>query len=401
MKLQTEAIRAGSGSGFDAAQCGKAMPFRKALIFFSERLRLELPHGGVASLRKAGSAGEAKPHRTVRRQSREMRKRKARISWLCLPAAGLLLIICQLGGGQQPLVAQTPTVTTQASDRYRIGPGDVLDIRILNRPQLSREAIRVEGNGMIRMPLIDGDVQAACRTEGELAKEIAERYLKFYRNPQVDVFIKEYHSRQVAIIGAVNEQGRFELQRRYRLLDLLAFAKGPSDKAGQTINIVRGPKTTLCDNQPSESETAADTLVSYRLSDTMSGIEKANPYVQPGDIITIPEADQVYVIGNVFTPKSLPLKEPMTVSRAIAMAGGPLQDAKTSHIKILRQEPGGTAKTEIYVDLSAIAKKRADDLALRPNDIIEVPTSAGKSVLRSLLGAVAPSISSLPIRIIP
>src|SRR2546428_5526550 len=139
-------------------------------------------------------------------------------------------------------VAQTPTVTTQANDRYRIGPGDVLDIRILNRPQLSREAIRVEGNGMIRMPLIDGEVQAACRTEGELSKEIADRYLKFYRNPQVDVFIKEYHSRQVAIIGAVNEQGRFELQRRYRLLDLLAFAKGPSDKAGQTINIVRGPK---------------------------------------------------------------------------------------------------------------------------------------------------------------
>ena len=298
-------------------------------------------------------------------------------------------------------VAQTPTITTQANDRYRIGPGDVLDIRILNRPQLSREAIRVEGNGMIRMPLIDGEVQAACRTEGELSKEIAERYLKFYRNPQVDVFIKEYHSRQVAIIGAVNEQGRFELQRRYRLLDLLAFAKGPSDKAGQTINIVRGPKMALCDNQPSDSETAADTLVSYRLSDTLSGVERANPYVQPGDIITIPEADQVYVIGNVFTPKSLPLKEPMTVSRAIAMAGGPLQDAKTSHIKILRQEPGGIARTEIYVDLSAIAKKRADDLALQPNDIIEVPTSAGKSVLRSLLGAVAPSISALPVRIIP
>src|SRR5712691_2356858 len=74
-------------------------------------------------------------------------------------------------------VGQTPTVTTQANDRYRIGPGDVLDIRILNRPQLSREAIRVEGNGMIRMPLIDGEVQAACRTEGELSKEIADRYL--------------------------------------------------------------------------------------------------------------------------------------------------------------------------------------------------------------------------------
>jgi len=81
-------------------------------------------------------------------------------------------------------------------DRYRIGPGDVLDIRIYNRPQLSREAVRVEGNGMIRMPLIDTEIKAACQTEGELAKEISTRYAKYYKNLQVDVFIKEYHSRQ-------------------------------------------------------------------------------------------------------------------------------------------------------------------------------------------------------------
>src|SRR5678816_1845550 len=123
-------------------------------------------------------------------------------------------------------------------DRYRIGPGDVLDIRVYNRPQLSREAVRVEGNGIIRMPLVDNDIQAACLTEGELAKEISSRYARYYKNLQVDVFIKEYHSRQVAIIGAVNEQSRFELQRRVRLLELLTYAKGPSSKAGQTINVV-------------------------------------------------------------------------------------------------------------------------------------------------------------------
>jgi polysaccharide export outer membrane protein len=117
-----------------------------------------------------------------------------------------------------------PAFTPNADDRYRIGPGDVLDIRILNRPNLSRESVRVEGNGMIRMPLIEDEIQAACKTEGELAKEIADRYTKFYRKPQVDVFIKEYHSRQVAVIGAVNEQSRFELQRRVRLLELLTYS---------------------------------------------------------------------------------------------------------------------------------------------------------------------------------
>src|SRR6185437_13848136 len=66
----------------------------------------------------------------------------------------------------------------QQDDRYRIGAGDVLDVRIYNRPQLSRDAVRVEGNGMIRMPLIETEIQAACLTEGELAKEIAARYTK-------------------------------------------------------------------------------------------------------------------------------------------------------------------------------------------------------------------------------
>src|SRR5678815_5403720 len=129
-------------------------------------------------------------------------------------------------------------------DRYRIGPGDVLDIRIYNRPQLSREAVRVEGSGMIRMPLIENEIQAVCLTEGELAKEISSRYARYYKNLQVDVFIKEYHSKQVAVIGAVNEQSRFELQRRVRLLELLTYAKGPSAKAGQTINIVHSSNTS-------------------------------------------------------------------------------------------------------------------------------------------------------------
>src|SRR6185295_3222545 len=95
--------------------------------------------------------------------------------------------------GQQPV-----------DDRYRIGPGDVLDIRVFNRPQLSREA-RVDSNGMIQMPLIEGDIRAACRTESELAKDIATLYLKYQRNPFVNVFVKDYSSTPVAVIGAVEK----------------------------------------------------------------------------------------------------------------------------------------------------------------------------------------------------
>ena len=313
-------------------------------------------------------------------------------------AVGIILVILGIGAlvGAQPQSSPV-AAASQSPERYRIGAGDVLDIRIYNRPQLSRDAVRVEGNGMIRMPLIDGEIQAACKTEGELAKEISTRYARYYRNLPVDVFIKEYRAREVALIGAVTEQGRYQMQRRIRLLELLTFAKGPSDKAGQTINIVRAPRQDICAADPKQNDDGG--FITLKLNDTLRGDEQANPFVEPGDIVTIPEADQIYVVGNVYSPKSVPLKEPITVSRAIAMAGGPLRDSKTDRVHIVRQQPGG--QTEMYVNLSAIARKKETDLLLQPNDIVEVPESTGKSLIRSLLGAVAPSVAQMPVRVIP
>src|SRR5919106_3434719 len=302
----------------------------------------------------------------------------------CLMVLGILAV----GSAQQP-----------ADDRYRIGPGDVLDIRIHNRPNLTRENVRVEGNGMIRMPLIETEIQAACQTEGELAKEISTRYAKYYRNLQVDVFIKEYHSKQVAIIGAVNDQSRFKLQRRVRLLELLTYAKGPSTRAGQTINIVHSSTSSPC-KETDESDSSS-VFTSYKLSDVLQGDPKSNPYLEAGDIVTLPEADQVYIVGNVFMPLTIPLREPITLTRAIAMAGGLKQDTRQDKIRVLRQEPGSTVRKEMTVDLSAIEKKRSEDLALLPNDIIDVPTSAGKSFLRGLFQGFVPSVGQLPVRVVP
>jgi polysaccharide export outer membrane protein len=317
---------------------------------------------------------------------------------------GIVSAMLILGGADQIVRAQTSSTGTApaapATERYRIGAGDVLEIRVYNRPQLSRDAVRVEGNGMIRMPLIDGDIQAVCKTEGELAKDISLRYARYYRNLPVDVFIKEYHAREVALIGAVNEQGRYQMQRHIRLLELLTFAKGPSEKAGETINIVRGPRTDSCAGDTSAGANH-EGLISLRLNDTLRGEESANPYVEAGDIITIPEAEQVFVVGNVYAPKSLPLKEALTVSRAIAMAGGPLRDSKTDHVRVVRRSAGAGSQSEMFVNLTAIARKKEDDLVLQPNDIVEVPESTGKSLMRSLMGAVAPSVAQVPVRVIP
>lgn len=288
--------------------------------------------------------------------------------------------------------------TSPSSERYRIGPGDVLEVRVYKLPDLSRESLRVEESGTIRMPLINEDIPAACRTEGELAKDIASRYLTMMRNPQVDVFIKEYQSRPVAVIGAVNAPGRFQLQRRIRLLDLLSFAGGPAERAGGNIQVVHSTAYPSCD-PASAGRTDSLGINVFKLRDTLAGNARSNPYVRPGDVITVHEFEQIYVIGNVIRPSGFPLKEKITLSQAIAMAGGTLPDSATDRVHLLRQKSDGT-KQDFVVDLKAINKRRAPDVVLQPNDIVEVPTASGRRFLRNILEGVIPSIARAPVRVI-
>lgn len=320
----------------------------------------------------------------------------------CLKSIALALLALAMG---LSVYAQQPDKnaneqhgnSASAADLYRIGPGDVLDVRVFNRPQLSRDVVRVDNRGMIRMPLIDSDILAGCRTESELAGAVAALYLKYQRHPHVDVFVKDYSSKPVAVIGAVDKPGQFQLQRRVRLLELVSLAGGPTERAGQRILVAHNTEASSCN---AGSDANATGFESYDLTNTLKADEGSNPYVRSGDIISLPEAQQVFVVGNVFRPTSIPLKERITVSQAVAMAGGTMPDAKKESIRVLRQSPGSTTKTEIIVDLNAINKRKAEDIELKANDIVEVPTSTGKRILHSLISALAPGASSLPLRVI-
>jgi polysaccharide export outer membrane protein len=334
----------------------------------------------------------------------------------------LLLLSFYAGQAQQPpaasatISAKTPfTKTTQdspskaiasvASDtRYRIGPGDVIEVRVLKAPELSREAVRVDQRGMIRLPMLEDDIQAVCLTEAELAAKIARLYLDYKRDPNVSVFVKEFQSQPVAVIGAVNTPGQFRLQRQVRLLELLSFAGGPAERAGRNVDIIHGAGPDLCPGSASggRGQVNVDGLISYLLTDTLKGKDAANPFVRAGDIVSIPDADQVFVVGNVISPRAISLKDQqITVTRAIAMAGGPQQDSKRSRVRIVRQLPSSNEKQEIFVDLKAVEKRKAEDIVLLANDIVEVPSSTGKTILRALTGAIAPTLTQLPIRVIP
>ncbi|HXT63744.1 MAG TPA: polysaccharide biosynthesis/export family protein [Pyrinomonadaceae bacterium] len=323
-----------------------------------------------------------------------------------------MILVCICLCGLQALHAQ-PAVASTAVDmkashrsdnttdmRYRIGPGDVLEVRVARAPELSREAVRVDQSGHIRMPMLDDDIPAACLTEAELAQGIAKLYLKYKRDPHVDVFVKEFQSQPVAVIGAVRNPAQFKLQRQVHLLELMSLVGGPTETAGQTIQVVHAEGGMICEQSAGASITETGAFTTYKLNDTLHGTAEANPVVRPGDIISVPQADQVFVIGNVMKPTAIPLKEPLTLSKAIAMAGGTAPSTKRDKIRIIRQV-NGTEKQEITVDLTSIEKNQTQDVALVANDVIDVPVSGTKRLLRSLLGAVVPSVGQLPVRVIP
>jgi polysaccharide export outer membrane protein len=301
-------------------------------------------------------------------------------------------------------------------DQYRIGPKDILTIRVAAPeivPQFSSDAMEVNECGFIPLLSVQNETQneirAAGMTTNELQEQLRQFYTKYKRNPQVVVKVKEYNSQPVAINGAVVKPGQFQLRRPVRLLELLQFyAGGPTDRAGGRIQVARIPALGLCETQRpvNSSLTVVDdtvpTFLVLNLSDTLKGIEGSNPYLQPGDVVTLPEAKEAYVIGNVLRPGPVVLKEDnLTVSQAIARAGGTMPDSKKDKVRIIRQEQGGKESHTILVNLNAIDKHQAEDVALLPNDIIEVPTSGSKRLLRSLVGAIVPAVGQLPVRVIP
>lgn len=294
-----------------------------------------------------------------------------------------------------------PIIGGGSDDRYRIGPGDLLSVNVTDYAQLSSDSIRVDARGMILLPMLEGEIPATCRTEGELAKEIGVHYLKYLKQPMVKVFVREYQSQPVAVLGAVNAPGRFLLQRRLRLLELLTYVQGPDIRAGRSIQIIHAGTSQICDVPANETERASDVVVSLNLSETMRGVEAANPYVQAGDIITVPEADQYYLMGNVAKPAAYPLKDSISLTQAIVIAGGTLPDTRTDKVKIIRQASQGAPRTEIVVNLKTIAKQQDKEVMLQPNDIVEVPKASGASmVLKNALKSFLPMVTNLPMRVI-
>jgi polysaccharide export outer membrane protein len=282
--------------------------------------------------------------------------------------------------------------TADTGERYRIGFQDILDVQIFRHSELSQR-VAVSPNGTIVLFRLDHPVVAVCKTERELAEDIAAAYRESYlKDPRVNVVVAEQRSQSVAVIGAVEKPGNYFINRRYHLLEMIALAGGPNKEAGTRLLIARTGSTSQCRDKGDDTNGDQVTVADFKIRDIQEG--KQTFWMQPGDVVSVLESDVVYVYGDVKKQGSVRVKEPITLTQAIASAEGLRPTAKKGSIRILRQKQAGGDREELVFDLNQIDKGKLKDPYLESGDIVAVSEDGTKKILLGVASAVKSSVPS-------
>jgi polysaccharide export outer membrane protein len=319
------------------------------------------------------------------------------------------------GSAAQPGGRGSSAVLVSPEEDYRIGPNDVIDIRVENMPELT-QTFRVTAAGTFLMPFV-GRVSAAKKTTEELAQLIADSLRGDYlKDPRVSVSVKEFNSRSFFIQGSVRSPGVFQIEGRPSMLELLTLAGGLTETHGANAYIIRrikateqkGPepstaKTTAANDLNAEQESAPEETPKYELkSANINGLLKGrfdqDVLLEPGDIINIPSSDVFFVAGEVNAPGSFALKEGTTLRQAISLAQGTNYKAALNRGVVYRENAKNGKREEVQVDIGAVMGGKKEDVLIMANDIIMVPNSRTKTLGGALLKAFGmTTITRMPI----
>lgn len=256
---------------------------------------------------------------------------------------------------------------------------------------------------------LENQIYGLCQSEEDLSVTVQKEFAKMLRDPKVVVRILDRSNRAVAFLnGAVRSPQRFQIKRAVYLNELLVLSGGITDRSSGEISVFRPANLSCVEprkntdgefvkaSQPRGAET-----INIKIADILRGEQSANPRILSGDIVTVSEALPVYVIGGVNSPQRLPLRNQITLSRAIATAGGLAKEAN-GNITIFRRE--GRETKLIQADLQKITAGQADDPVLKPFDIIDVPQKGKPSRTRPPVidkGVTnGLTLASLPLRVI-
>ena len=292
----------------------------------------------------------------------------------------LSLALPALAQNDKSAPTESKTSQTEAAD-YTLGRGDVLTITIDDTPEITVK-FRVTESGHVSLPMLSAPLKAEGLTPVELSKSIADalKAAKLYREPVVNVFVEEFHSRTVTVLGAVAHPSVYPIQGTTTVLEVLSMAGGLAPQAGSMVTVVRNAQP-----QNSAGSTGANLALPHRvlsldLSKLEHGVDPSlNAEVRAGDVVSVSMAPIVYVVGAVEKPGGYVLQEAgsgATVLQALAMAEGIKSIAAPGRAVIVRGK--GPNEEDIPVDVGKILSRKADDYPLEPNDILLVPDSGMK-----------------------
>jgi polysaccharide biosynthesis/export protein len=299
-------------------------------------------------------------------------RKATRNRWgLILAVSGMLVFLLPPGVG---------TLRAQTKESLLIGPGDLLHVQVLNTPELEEHA-RVTDGG--ELPLIlGGTVKVLGLTPEGASRAIEQVLLKgnYLLRPQVLVTVDAYATQKVSVIGEVKAPGAYAINTPLPVLDVLTMAGGLTDLAERKILIERhgtGEKVPYyVSNKP---DVAIDTSI----------------MVDPGDMIVVPKAGIVYVLGDVARPGGYTMtnnEAAISVLELVARAGGTNHSAVPSHAKLIRKS--GSGYIEMPLQLSAMQKGKRADLPMQAGDIVYVPFSYLRNFGLQASGLVASAASA-------
>ena len=292
-----------------------------------------------------------------------------------------------LAGAAQPTAASPG----DPAGAYILGAEDTLSIKVHNDDEIGATPYPIDLQGNVNLPLI-GSAHAAGLTVTELQSDLTRRLREFIRTPDVNVSVAEFRSQPISVLGAVANPGIHQIRGRKTLFEVISEAGGLKAEAGNVIKVTRRKDYG---DVPLPGATV-DSTNQYSIGEVSirSVMQAQNPAqnitVKPYDLITVPKADVIYVIGDVKKPGGFPLSEKPNVSvlEALSLAEGLERTASAKKAKILRAAVGSTARSEIFVDVSKILSGQTNDVTMLPNDILFIPNSAAKSATARAIEAM-------------
>jgi protein involved in polysaccharide export with SLBB domain len=304
-------------------------------------------------------------------------------------------------GSVEPAASPTP-----ADLRNLIHFGDYIDVDVVGSAEFDWRGTLTPEGFLDGLDFIEEPVYALCRSEEQVAAAVAAAYSKLLKEPVVTVRILDRAGRAVSFLyGAVQFPQRLLIQREVRLSEILVLAGGLDERASGEIEIMRFANLNcvagLGDGSTETVRKAETQTRTISVRDVIKGTPDSNPVVLNGDIITVQQSDPVYVIGGVANPKQVNARNKLSVSRAIASAGGLTKGANPKNVVIYRRGPSEVQRIE--VDLDSVQAGASEDVILERYDIVEVSQKGNDSrrmapVVRVYSDFVKSSV--MPLRII-